>query len=93
MEAIALFGIALAIRFSFGNVPGGGLYLTFYPALLIATVFGVERGGFCPGTVIGSRIVLFRAAQHDGVHRGSGDRWGLKHRNYRCIESASTATC
>jgi two-component sensor histidine kinase len=36
---MALFGIALAIRFSLGNVPGGGLYLTFYPALLIATIF------------------------------------------------------
>ena len=40
MEAIALFGIALAIRFSLGDVPGGGLYLTFYPALLIATMAG-----------------------------------------------------
>jgi two-component sensor histidine kinase len=39
VEAVALFGIALAIRFPLGNVPGGGLYLTFYPALLIATVF------------------------------------------------------
>jgi two-component sensor histidine kinase len=39
VEAIALFGIALAIRFPLGDVPGGGLYLTFYPALLIATIF------------------------------------------------------
>jgi hypothetical protein len=39
VEAIALFGIALAIRFALGDVPGGGLFLTFYPALLIATIF------------------------------------------------------
>ena len=47
MEAVALFGIALAIRFSLGDVPGGGLYLTFYPALLIATVFlGWQEAAF-----------------------------------------------
>jgi two-component sensor histidine kinase len=47
VEAIALFGIALAIRFSLGDVPGGGLYLTFYPALLIATIFlGWQEASF-----------------------------------------------
>jgi two-component sensor histidine kinase len=47
VEAIALFGIALAMRFPLGDVPGGGLYLTFYPALLIATVFlGWQEAAF-----------------------------------------------
>jgi len=47
VEAIVLFGIALAIRFPLGDVPGGGLYLTFYPALLIATVFlGWQEAAF-----------------------------------------------
>jgi two-component sensor histidine kinase len=47
LEAIALFGVALAIRFALGQVPGGGLYLTFYPALLIATIFlGWQEAAF-----------------------------------------------
>jgi hypothetical protein len=47
VEAIALFGIALVIRFLLGDVPGGGLYLTFYPALLIATIFlGWQEASF-----------------------------------------------
>jgi two-component sensor histidine kinase len=47
VEAIALFGIALAIRFALGDVPGGGLFLTFYPALLIATIFlGWQEAAF-----------------------------------------------
>ena len=46
-EAIALFGVALAVRFALGQVPGGGLYLTFYPALLIATIFlGWQEAAF-----------------------------------------------
>ena len=47
LEAIALFGVALAIRFLLGQVPGGGLYLTFYPALLIAAIFlGWQEAAF-----------------------------------------------
>jgi hypothetical protein len=39
--------VALAIRFALGRVPGGSLYLTFYPTLLIATIFlGWQEAGF-----------------------------------------------
>ena len=39
LAAFALYGIALGVRFAFGRLHGGIPSLTFYPALLIATVF------------------------------------------------------
>jgi hypothetical protein len=38
LEAAALFGIALAIRFSLGPLYGAIPFLSFYPAILVAAV-------------------------------------------------------
>lgn len=47
LEAVALFGIALAIRFALGSFDGAARFLTFYPAILVAALLLGWKEAMC----------------------------------------------